>query len=309
GRYYWSKRTEQGVKKGLAYFQQAIEIDPGYALAYAGVADSYNILGFYGVLPPREAFPKAKAAALKALEIDDTITESHTSLAYARFYHDWDWGEAGREFQRAFELNATYATARHFYGNYLVAMGRIEEGLAEFERAQRLDPLALIINAGIGWALYFARRYDEAIEQCRKTLEMEPTFVPAHLFLAQACVQKHIYGEAIAEFQKALTLSENNTEVVAVLGHAYAVAGRKGDALKLLDELQQRSQRSYVSSYGLALLHTGLGRHEQACACLEKAYDERAHFMAMLKVEPRFDPLRSDPRFQDLLRRMNFPEN
>ena len=308
GRYYWNKRTEEGIKKGIEYFQQAIEKDPGYALAYTGLADCYNMLGWYSYLPPKEAFPKAKAAAAKALEIDDTLAEAHASLAYAKAFYDWDWLDVEREFKRAIELNPNYAMGHLWYaGGYLAAMGRLEEAITESKRAQDLDPLLLIINAFHGWWLYFARQYDQAIEQERKTLELDPNFAPAHWVLGQVYEQQERFEVAIAEFQEAVTHSGGSTMMRAALGRAYAVAGKRDEALKMLNELKERAKRSYVSPVGIAIIYVGLGEKEQAFSWLEKAYEDRSTWLIFLKVEPRFDPLRSDPRFQSLLRRMNFP--
>jgi serine/threonine protein kinase/Tfp pilus assembly protein PilF len=307
GRYYWNKRTAKAVKKGIEYFQQAIEKDPSYPLAYAGLADSYNILGFYGFAAPRNAFPKAKAAALKALEIDPALSEAHASLAYANFYYDWDWLGAGREFKRSIELNPSYATAHTFYANYLMAVGRHQEALAELEKAQELDPLSLITNAGIAWAFYFARQYDQATEQCRKTLEMDPNFVVAHAWLGQTYLQKGVFHEAFKEFQTAIELSEGSPFYVAMLGHAYAVAGDIPEAQKLVDQLKTQSVEAYVSSYSIAEVYAGLGDRDKAFEWLQKAYEERSRALVFLRVEPSLDPLRPDPRFQDLLRRVGLP--
>ena len=307
GRYYWNKRTAKAVKKGIEYFQQAIEKDPSYPLAYAGLADSYDILGFYGFAAPRDAFPKAKAAALKALEIDEALPEAHASLAYTNFYYDWDWLGAEREFKRSIELNPAYATARMFYSGYLMAIGRHQEALAESEKAQELDPLSLINNVNIALLFYFARQYDQVIEQCRKTLEMDPNFVVAHAWLGQTYLQKAAFHEAIKEFQTAIELSEGSPFYVAMLGHAYAVAGDASEAQKLLDQLKKQSVGAYVPSYSIAELYAGLGDSNKAFEWLQKAYEERSRALVFLLVEPRLDPLRSDPRFADLLRRLGLP--
>jgi len=304
GRYHWNKRTAKAVKKGIEYFQQAIEKDPSYPLAYAGLADSYNILGFYGFAAPRDAFPKAKAAALTALEIDEALSEAHASLAYAKFYYDWDWLGAEREFKRSIELNPAYATSHHFYANYLVAMTRHQEALAEFEKAQELDPLSLIINAAVAWEFYFMRSYDQAIEQCRKALEMDPNFALSHAWLGQAYLQKGMFHEAIKEFETAIELSEGSPFHVAMLGHAYAVAGDSSEAQKLLDQLEKLSVRTYVSSYSIGEVYAGLGDRDKAFEWLQRAYEERSRALVFLLVEPKLDPLRPDPRFQDLLRRV-----
>jgi serine/threonine protein kinase/Tfp pilus assembly protein PilF len=308
GCYYWNKRTAKSVKKGIEYFEQAIEKDPSYPLAYAGLADSYDILGFYGFAAPRDAFPKAKAAALKALEIDETLSEAHASLAYAKFYYDWDWLAAEREYKRSIELNPAYATAHMFYSTCLMATGRNREALAESEKALELDPLSLINNANVALLLYFERSYDQVIAQCRKTLEMDPNFVVTHAWLGQTYLQKGVFHDAIKEFQKTIELSEGSPIYVAMLGHAYAVAGDVPEAQKVLDELKTQSVGAYVSSYSIAEVYVGLGDNDQAFEWLQKAYEERSRALVFLRVEPRLDPVRSDPRYADLLHRMGLPQ-
>ena len=307
GRYYWNKRTAEAVKKSIEYFENAIERDPSYPLAYAGLADAYNILGFYAYAAPREAFPKAKAAAQRALEIDDTLIEAQTSLNYVRLYYDWDWTGADKEFKRIIDRNPSYATAFGFYGNALIVMGRFKEGLAVMDKAQERDPLSLIINSGIGWGLYFERKYDQAVEQFRRTLEMDSHFVVAHAWLGLVYLQKGLFPEALTELRTASEISGGSHLYVAYLGHAYGVTGDASEARKILDQLKEQSLRSYVSSYSIAEVCLGLGDQNQALEWLEKAYEERARAMSLIKVEPILDPLRSDPRFQDLVRRMNFP--
>ncbi len=308
GRFHWNKRAEAAVKKAIEYFQQAIESDPGYAMAYVGLADAYSILGYYGLLPPKESFPKAKAAALRALELDNTLGEAHTSLGYALYYYDWDWVAAEKEFQRALELNPRYPEAHLWYGNPLTGMGRHEEALSYARRARELDPLSVLIIAAVGWLAYYARQYGETIEQCRKAIEMDPNFAPAHLWLGMALEQTGKYDEALEESQKAVAFSGGSPHYRASLGYTYALSGRADEARKVLDELNELSGRMYVSPYYRAEIHAGLGEREEALACLGKAYEERANLLVFLKVEPRLDPLRGEPRFQALLRRMNFPE-
>ncbi len=305
GRYFWNKRTEESLMKGIEYFEQAIEEDPNYALAYAGLADSYNILGFYSALPPKEAYQKAKAAALKALELDDALSEAHTSLAYDREYHDWNWLASEKKFQRAIELNPSYAIAHHWYAEYLAAMGRMDEAIAEKKRALELDPLSLIVNASLGWIFYLARQYDQAIEQLRKTLELDPNFAVAHWLLGQIYEQKEMFKEAIVEFQEAITYSGGNSTILASLGHAYAVAGKRDNAMKVLGKLKELSKRKYVSSYDIAEIYIGIGEKDRAFEWLKNAYEEGARALVFLKVEPRLDSLRSDPRFTALLKKMN----
>ena len=247
GRYYWNKRTLDGFKRAIGYFDRAIEKDPAYALAYSGLADCFSTRGLREWdLPPRDAFPKAKAAATKALVIDDTLAEAHTSLAFATWYYDWDWRAAETEFKRALELNANYPVAHQWYGSYLSSMGRHEEAIAEKRRAVELDPLSLVMNRSAGWTFYFARRYDEAIEQYRKTLELDPNFALAHLWLGEAYKQKGMHQEAILELHKASVLSGEDHAKLAALGHAYAFSGRRAEATKILEKLEEMSKRSYV---------------------------------------------------------------
>jgi len=300
-------RTEQGLKKGIEYFQQAIEMDPGYAQPYAGLADSYLLLTAWALIAPREAYPRAKAAAFKALEIDETLAEAHTSLGTAVLTYEWDWAGAEKEYKRAIELNPSYSTAHNFYAQYLSFTGRHNEAIAEIKRAQELDPLSPIINAMGGFVFFFARRYDEAIAQCRRTLELNAVFHPAHLYMGWAYEQKKLYDEAISEYQKAMALEQGSPRLAAGLAGAYAAAGKRTEALKIISNLSELSKRRYVPPYDVAQIYTALRDFDQASAWLEKAYEERTYILIMLKVDPRNDPLRSDPRFQNLLRRMNFP--
>jgi len=303
GSYYSSKRTEEALARGIAYFEQAIETDPGYALAYAGLADSYSLLVRYGAVRPSEAMPKAKAAAKKALELDNTLAEAYASLAYASLHYDWDWQTAERQFQRAIELAPNYETAHQWYARYLTAMGRFDEAIAEVKRAQELEPLSLIINSAVGYAYYFARRYDQAIAESRKALEMDANFSRAHFNLGLAYEQKKMFPQAIASFQKAIA-SSGGPLMEAALGHAYAVAGRRAEAQEVLDRLIELSKQRYVSAYQIATIYAGLGETDQAFAWLEKAYGERNNWLAYLKVDPIFDGLRSDSRFAALVRRV-----
>ncbi|HEX8844485.1 MAG TPA: tetratricopeptide repeat protein [Pyrinomonadaceae bacterium] len=306
GRYFWNKRTEEGFQKGIEYFQQAIDLDSNYALAHAGLADSYTLLVVYGVLPPRGAMTKARTAALRALEIDDKLAEAHTSLAHVKKWYEWDFFAGPEtEYKRAIELNPNYATAYHWYGLHLAGMGRFDEAVAEMRRSLEIDPLSLISNANLGWILYVARQYDEAIEQLQKTLEMDPNFARARVYLGRVYLQKGMYAEAIRELQKAMTLLEGNNFVLAALGHAYGASGRRDEAQRVLDQLRERSKREYISAYDIARIYTGLGDKEQALRWLERAYEDKAAQLIWLKVDPQLDSLRSDLRFTDLLRRMN----
>jgi TolB-like protein/DNA-binding SARP family transcriptional activator len=305
GRYYWNKRTKDAARKGVSHFQQAIDQDPNYARAYAGLADSYYVLGYYSALPPKEAFPKAKAAAMKALEFDDSLAEGHAALAVVIRDFDWDWAKAEKEFNRAIELNPRYASAYEWCANLFTAVGRREEGLTQMKRAQEMDPLSLIINADLGRTFYFARDCDQSLEQLRRALEMDPNFGLAHVFLGQVYVQKGMFEKAISEFQEGIVLSSGSTYALARRAHTYAVAGQRGEAQKELNRLKELSEQEYVSPYDIAVIYVGLGEKDQAFAWLERAYENRSPWLVYLKVEPALDPLRSDPRFADLLCRMN----
>lgn len=305
GLYHWNKQAPQGVQKALEYFQQAIEKDPGYALAYARLADCHNRLGTFELRSPQESFAKATAAAMKALELDEKLAEAHTALAFARLYYDWDWPGAEREYRRALELNPGSGEAHEWYSFYLMTMARTEESLAEMKRAHELDPLSLNITTWLGWPFYYARQYDQAIEQFRKALDMEPNYWYAMYCLGLAHTRKGEFSEAITALQKASALSTGSPGLVeAALAYAYAVAGQRGEAEKVLDELNELSKQRGVSPYFMAILYTGLGEKDQAFGWLEKAYEKRVGRLVQLKKEPMFDSLRSDPRFTDLLRRI-----
>lgn len=304
GRYYWNRRTTQTLKRAVEYFQQAIDKDPGYALAYAGLADCYAVYAGYQVEPPRASGPKAMAAATKALEIDDTLAEAHASLAYTKTHYERDWAGAEREFRRSIELDPNYPTAHHWYGIYLGATGQTEQAIASLKRAQQRDPLSPIIGATLGWELNNARHYDEAIEEIRKTLDMEPSFATGRWWLGLLYEQKAMYREAIAEFQRAYELSEGNPYARGALGHAYALSGNPEKALQVLADLRELAKSRYVAPFETALIYTGLGEKERAFEWLEKAFEDRSWGMVLLKVDPRFDRLRADPRFAGLLRRM-----
>jgi TolB-like protein/Tfp pilus assembly protein PilF len=308
GRYYWNKRTPDGIQKAIEYFQEAIEKDPSYALAYAGLADCYHVPA--NPLPPRERMPLAKAAAMRALQLDDTLVEAHAALARVLFQYDWDWSAAEKEFKRAIELNPRYAPAHQWYGSYLSATGRLREADAEEKRAQELEPLSLITNFEVALAFYFSRNYGQAIDQFQKTLELDPNFPPPHTYLPAAYEQKGMFEEAITGLQRAITVTKGADKILAMasLGHVYAVSGRKTEARKILAELQRLSEHSYVPAHDVALVYAGLGERDKAFAWLDKAYEEHSFNLSNLKVEPRFDPLRSDPRFADLLRRIGLPQ-
>jgi TolB-like protein/DNA-binding winged helix-turn-helix (wHTH) protein/Tfp pilus assembly protein PilF len=304
GRYFWNKRTGESLKKAIDYFNQAIEKDPNSAPAYTGLSDSYALAGDwqYGVLAPREAYPRAKAAATKAIALDSTLGEAHISLAWCLDAFNWDWESAGKEFTRGIELSPGYATGHHWYGWHLATLGRHGEAIAELEKAASLDPLSLIIGADLAEELLIAHRYDEAIGQSRKTMNIDPFFALTHYVLGEVFVQKHMYNAAIAELQKAIELSPGSTAFTANLAYAYAVSGMRDEALRILDNLKNRSHDTFSNAPEIALVYVGLDQKDQAMAWLEKAYAER--FNPGVLLRPAFDLLRSDPRFQDLLRRI-----
>jgi TolB-like protein/Flp pilus assembly protein TadD len=301
GRFFWNKRTGNDLKKSIDYFQQAIAIDPNYALGYAGLADAYVFLPGYTAGAPRDCYPKAMAAAKKALELDDSLAEAHTTLALALWYYDFDLSQANKEFQRAIELNPNYATGHQQYGNNtLSASGRFDDSIAEGKRAVDLDPLSLVINTDLGVNYLFARRYDEAITQLRKTLEVDPGYYYAYVNLGQAFVAKRAFDQAIEQYQKARALNDDPF-VLGLLGHAYASSGNKSEALKILDQLKQLAKQRYVSAYSFVIVYVGLGEKDEALQWLERCYQDHAGSeIAWIRVDPLVDPLREDPRFEAL---------
>ncbi|HEV2826030.1 MAG TPA: protein kinase [Pyrinomonadaceae bacterium] len=303
GMYEWKKHTREDLQKGIEYFNQAIELDPNYALAYCGLSAADGVLG-NNYLPPNEAFPKAKAYAAKALALDETLPEAHGSMGAVRLYYDWDWAEAEKELKRAQILDPNSADVHHLYADLLEIMGRFDEAKAEEKRALELDPLAPIFNMAFGATLYFAGQYDEAIAQYVKTIDLEPHFVVTYFYLGQAYEQKKMYMQAIATYQKGITQAERNPFLIAALGHAYALSGKRDKAQQALDELREMSKRRYISPYLFAVVYAGLGDKDHTFAWLEKAYQDRSFFLIWLKVEPLFAPLRDDKRFQDLLQRV-----
>jgi TolB-like protein/DNA-binding winged helix-turn-helix (wHTH) protein/Tfp pilus assembly protein PilF len=302
GRFYWNKRTAQDLQRAIGFFQQAVDKDPGYALAYDGLADSWLPLGWYGYLSPSATFPNAKAAVTKALSLDDSLAEAHTSLAFVDLYYDRDWAGAEREFRRAIDLNPNYANGHHWYAEFLSLVGRHTEAIAESQRARELDPLSNIIDAWVSSRYFFARQYDKAIEEGRNAVEMDPSFGPALLVLGQAYEQKGMLEEAIAAFERACSLAGGGSMYAASLAHALGVAGRRAEALKVMEDLNTRAGRGFVSSYDLAIARLGLGDKDKAFELLSAAVEERSPRVAFLGVEPRFGGLRGDPRFRALLR-------
>ncbi len=309
GRYYWNKRSGEGFAKAIRYFENATRKDPQYALAYAGLADCYGIIGatIYGSVPAAEAAPKAKAAAIRALQIDPSLAEAQTSLATAKFNYDWDWAGAAEGFRRAIQLDPSYATAYQRYSLYSIAMGRFDDSLEQIKKARDLEPLSISINASFGWRLYLAREYDRSIAQLRDTLEMDPSYEWAHLTLGQAYEQKGQYDLALEELRRAVEISHSSPLMVSALAHAYALSGNHSEALKLLAQLDALSKKQYVSPFYVATVYLGLGKNEFAMNWLQKAYADRSNGLVFFKVEPELDPLRSDPRFISLLRKLNFP--
>ena len=303
GRYFWNKRTEDGLKKSIEYFEQAISQDPKFAAAYAGLADSYSILGS-DVLPARVASAKAHVAATKALELDPAIAEGHAELGLVEFYYDWDWTRSEQEFRRAIELNPNYATAHQWYGYYLAAMGRFPEALEEAGKAQQIDPLSLSINTTLAGRYRDLHQYAQAIDLNRRTLEMDPNFMPAHIALGATYEDQGNWSQAISEYQQAVAISQNNPIALASLGSAYGHLGDQAAARKMIARLQEASKHHYVSAFDMATVFAGIGDPDSAFHWLEKAYAQRESQMAFLNITHRMDPLRSDPRFADLLRRM-----
>jgi TolB-like protein/Tfp pilus assembly protein PilF len=301
GRFFWNKRTGQNLNKAADYFNQAIAADPNYALAYVGLADSYVLMPFYGAGMPQDCYPKAKAAAEKALQLDNTLAEAHTSLAQVFCYYDLDFIRAAREYQRAIELNPNYPTAHQWYGSSaLTALGRFDEAIPELKRAIALDPLSLVINADLGNSYYRARRYDEAIKQLRKTVDLDPGFYYAHWNLGSALAANGDLAGAIEEYEKARSLNDDPS-MLGLLGNAYAAVGKKAEAIKIRDELEAISKQRYVSDYSFAIVNLGLGDRDEALRRLQRSYQDRAgDSLRFIRVDPLLDPLRRDPRFEAL---------
>jgi DNA-binding winged helix-turn-helix (wHTH) protein/TolB-like protein/Tfp pilus assembly protein PilF len=308
GRYQLNRLTDDGFFKGRAFFQQAIDKDPNYALAYAGLADAYDRLGGFDALAPGEAFPQAREVAHKALQLDASLAEAHTALATVSFAYDRDFSVAAGEYQRAIEINPGYSDAHQMNSYYLAAIGRFDDALAEMKRALELDPVSLEKTIGIGEILYQQRHYDEAIQQYRKALEMDSNSGFTHWALGRTMLAQGKFNDSIAEFQKAIPLSGDSPDEPAELARAYALAGKRDQALKIIEDLKKLSERKYMSPTAVSAIYGALGDKNQAFALLNKAFDERDSVLIMLKVEPMFDPLRSDPRFLELTRRIGLPE-
>lgn len=304
GRYYWNKRTEEGLRESIEYFQHAAQVDPNYATAYTSLADSYALLSDYGALAPSEAMSRAKAAAMKALAIDSRMAEAYTSLSFVTAFYDWNWSEAEEQIKHAIRLNPNYATARKWYALQLLVQGRFDECMLEIKRAQELEPLSLIINANIGYCLYFSRQYERSIEKYYEVLKQDFNFAVAHLYLGLAFRQKSMYEQAIEELEEALNLSGNAPDIISALGHTYALSGDPDKARKLIKQLKELSESRYISSFNIAIIHLGLGEIDEAFDWLERAYLQRADMLPYIKVDPVFEPFAEDARFLDLIRRI-----
>ena len=307
GRQLWNRRTVEALRLGLTQFERAIERDPQYAMAYVGLADSYVILGFYEAMVPRDAFPRARVAAERALALEHGLADAYPALAYVCMYHDWDWAAAATEFERVLRLNPGHSTALQWYGNYLTLMGRFDEGIAAFSQAVELDPISGVKTAALGWGCYFARRYEDAELHARRALEIEPDSVVGHLWLGQALLGQREFDRAAQSFAEAARLTRRNALSLSGLAVAEAGAGRQPVARELLAEVQTLASGQYVSSFNLAVVHAALGESELAIDALERGYAERTHWMALLRVEPRLDQLRGHPRFEAVLKAMAFP--
>ena len=307
GRHHWNQWTEEGFYKAIGYFQQAVERDPSYALAYAGVADSYVLLGWNSYLPPKDAFPKAKAAATAALQFDPDLGEAHTPLAAVLWLHDWMWTEAQEEFRHSLALNPSYPTANHWHAEFVMTMGRQSEAIGKMKESQDLDPLSLIINVAIGWAYYMGRRYNEALEQLLRTIELDPHYPVTHWILGLLYRITGRFDSAIIAGEQGVNMSGGSPVMRAALAQTYGMSGRAKEAQHLLDDLKKLATERYVASYFFAGIHIGLGEHDRAIECLEKSYEEHSHWLLYLHIDPSMDALRDHARFQDLLRRIGLP--
>jgi len=304
GRYFWNKRTLDGFRKSIDCFDEAIHLDPEFALAYAGLADAYSFMGGYGYFPSREAYTKANAEAVKALELDPSLAEAHTSLATVKYRYDWNWKGAEESFRKALELNPGYITAHHWFGVFLVLRGRFKEGLAEVERAAVLDPLSVVIQWTLGYLYFYSRDYEKGLKACWRALELDPAFARVYIDIGLCYIQQSRNQEGIYEIQRGIALLDPNPSLLATLAYGYGMLGQKEEAKKILGDLLEESNRQYVSPYSFALIYIGLGDKDQAFECLDKAFERREDALVSLKVNPRFDSLRSDARFDALLKRI-----
>lgn len=305
GRYFWNKRSEEGLQKAVEFFTQATVKDPSFARAYSGLADSYMLMGILDLgMNPRDAITKAKAAAQKAIALDDTLAEAHTSLAFMSYNYDFDWDNSDRQFRRAIELNPNYVTAHHWYSQFLNVVKRFDESEAEIKKALQLDPTSLIINVDYGGMLYYSRRYDQAVAHYRKTLEFEPRFALAHQELGRAYIFLQRYDEAVAEFNQAIEISGRRPYLLALLGYTYGMSGRRTETDKLLQELEALNKQRIVLPFNFITIYLGLNDKKKAMEWMEKNFKERQSALIVLSIEPRYDPLRSEPRFQEMLKEL-----
>ena len=307
GRQLWNKRTEPDLRQAIGFFQAAVKSDANYARAYTGLADAYAALALLEFMPPNEAFPKARDAVTRALSLDADLADAHTSLGLINFQYDWDWAGAEQELTRAIELNPNYALAHHYFADYLKAMGRFDEAIEQIEKAQELDPLSLAINTGVGHVLYLSRQYDKAIEQYKRAVDLDPFFMATHLWFGRPYLEKGMFADAIEELETAVRLSGESTLALAMLGHGLASAGRRDEAMRILDKLRARSTSQYVPSYWIAVVYNGLRDRDQVIAWMRRALEERSSWLVWSNVEPRFDWIRQDPEFMALLQAMKFP--
>jgi TolB-like protein/Tfp pilus assembly protein PilF len=305
GRQFWSRRTEEDLKKAVSFFEKALDLDPNYARAYVGLADSYAALALLEFMPPIEAYPKAREAVRKALALNAGLAAAHTSLGLIKFQYDWDWKGAEEEFRESISNNFNYAPAHHFFADYLKAMGRFEEALAEIEKARELDPLSLAINIGVGHVLYLSGQYEKAIEEYKKAVELDPSFMPTHVWFGRPYLEMGMFAEAISELETAVNLSGESTIALAMLGHALASSGRNDQAMQILEKLKEKAEKEYVPSYWIAVIYNGFRDREQVIAWMRQAFEERSSWLVWSNVEPRFAWLRDDPEFASLMRAMN----
>ena len=307
GRQFWNKRTEEDLKKAIGFFEKALDIDGNYARAYVGLADSYAALALLEFMAPNEAYPKAKEAVGKALALNAGLAAAHTSLGLIKFQYDWDWRGAEAEFREAINANFNYAPAHHYFADYLKAMGRFDEALAEIEKARELDPLSLAINIGVGHVLYLSGQYDKAIEAYKRAVDLDPGFMATHIWFGRPYLEKGMFDEAIAELETAVRLSGESVIALAMLGHGLASAGRREEAMQILEKLKEMSKSKYVPSYWIAVIYNGFRDKEQVIAWMQKAFEERSSWLVWSNVEPRFAWLRDNPEFRSLTDAMKFP--
>ena len=307
GRQLWNRRSEEDLTRAISFFEKAISIDANYARAYVGLADTYATLALLEFMPPKEAYPKAKEAVRKALVLNPGLSAAHTSLGLIKFQYDWDWKGAEEEFKESISTNFNYAPAHHYFADYLKAMGRFEEALAEIEKARELDPLSLAINIGVGHVLYLSGQYDRAIEEYKRAVELEPGYMATHVWFGRPYLERGMYDEAIAELKTAVALSGESTIALAMLGHGLASAGRNEEAMRILEKLRENSRSRYVPSYWIAVIYNGFKDKGQVIAWMRKAFEERSSWLVWSNVEPRFAWLREDPEFVSLMSAMKFP--